>query len=60
MKLHHDSRQVYRNLDVSCTIVEISGLAKCLVWPRGLAETWTESRGEWAKRPCEVKGPPLK
>ena len=22
-QLHHESRQVYRNLDVSCTIVEI-------------------------------------
>ena len=22
-QLHHDSRQVYRNLDVSCTIVEM-------------------------------------
>ena len=31
-QLHHDSRQVYRNLDVSCTIVEILWLAKCLVW----------------------------
>ena len=30
MQLHHDSRQVYRNLDVSCTIVEISWLAN--VW----------------------------
>ena len=31
-QLHHDSRQAYRNLDVSCTIDEILGLAKCLVW----------------------------
>ena len=43
-QLHHDSRQVYRNLDVSCTIVEILGLAKCLVW-RKLGREVTKPRG---------------
>ena len=32
MRLYYDSRQVYRRFDVSCTIVEVLGLAKCLVW----------------------------
>ena len=47
-KLRHDSRQVYRNLDVSCTIVEILGLAKCLVW-------WKLGREETKRRQRSVK-----
>ena len=49
-QLHHDSRQVYRNLDVSCTIVEILGLAKCLVW-RKLGREVTKRRGVSKCRP---------
>ena len=49
-QLHHDSRQVYRNLDVSCTIVEISWLAKCLVW-RKLEREVTKRRGVSKCRP---------
>ena len=44
MQLHHDSRQVYRNLEVSCTIVEILGLAKCRVWGK-LGREVTKHRG---------------
>ena len=49
-QLHHDSRQVYRNLDVSCTIVEILWLAKCLVW-RKLGRKVTKCRGVSKCRP---------
>ena len=49
-QLHHDSRQVYRNLDVPCTIVEISWLAKCLVW-RKLGREVTKRRGVSKCRP---------
>ena len=49
-QLHHDSRQVYRNLDVSCTIVEILWLAKCLVW-RKLGREVTKRRGVSKCRP---------
>ena len=49
-QLHHDSRQVYRNLDVSCTIVEILWLAKCLVL-RKLGREVTKRRGVSKCRP---------
>ena len=49
-QLHHDSRQVYRNLDVSCTIDEILGLFKCLVW-RKLRREVTKRRGVSKCRP---------
>ena len=49
-QLHHDSRQVYRNLYVSCTIIEILWLAKCLVW-RKLGREVTKRRGVSKCRP---------
>ena len=49
-QLHHDSRQVYRNLDVSCTIVEILWLAKSLVL-RKLGREVTKRRGVSKCRP---------
>ena len=49
-QLHHHSRQVYRNLDVPCTIVEILWLDKCLVW-RKLGRQVTKRRGVSKCRP---------
>ena len=49
-QLHHDPRQVYRNLDVPCTIVVILWLAKCLVW-RKLGREVTKRRGVSKCRP---------
>ena len=55
-QLHHDSHQVYRNLDVSCTIVEILWLAKYLVW-RKLGREVTKRRGVSKSRPVLWSSP---
>ena len=49
-QLHRDSRQIYRHLDVSCTIVEILWLAECLVL-RKLGLEVTKRRGVSKRRP---------